>query len=461
MGRIANALFNGVVSGAFQGLEDHFVSNQDSRVTKVSNNCLPTQSVNSSSCERVPLQGPDGRDRVPVGRRGAGWDVVRNKSSDSMEPSNARSIPTTEAKENLVAQSSSGLGSSRASVNRDDSKPRELDNRGGIFLQRDPQGHGVLKDDLVMDRLHTSKAIIEDPITSTMIVNSERSLQPLPSVDFMKNGIKNAWMAARKEAGLDGSSAKKVPLCEIMNSASSILLRKYGVCHPDDVVVRYAQAANLAQKNVEAFIQNVAPHVDARLVAEVMALEAGRAVNSHVCLSKAAEAALQSIDKQSQGIQPILSQNGHIVYSSAGLGLFSRPNSEIDSSRGHDSEEANPYSPLGAPNAQHLNVDRFGGEGGSSFVAKNDLVNQENSNPLGGDFSQFLKDVDSRVYFEVGSDGPRIGVSGSAGALADKGDALVHAISEKVVEMIDNHSPVVFSDNPDRDYSGPIYPSFP
>lgn len=50
---------------------------------------------------------------------------------------------------------------------------------------------------------------------------------------------------------------------------------KLSVGRPDDVDIRYGHTANLAQRNVETFIHNVAPNVNAHLAAEAVLLEAG------------------------------------------------------------------------------------------------------------------------------------------------------------------------------------------
>lgn len=81
----------------------------------------------------------------------------------------------------------------------------------------------------------------------------------------------------------------------------------------------------------------------------------------------AAAAAFKNIEQQNRGVQAMLNQQGGVIYPP---GVSSGVNSGHD----HDHAEANPYSPLGSPNAQQLSAMRSGDGQDACLIAQNGPV---------------------------------------------------------------------------------------
>ncbi len=100
----------------------------------------------------------------------------------------------------------------------------------------------------------------------------------------MKNEIKDAFVNARKTAGLDGShkSLEKVHLNEIVSVAREIILDPKKAVEDHNSKMRCA--ANEVIKNLKAFFGRIDPNLDANAATITTLCEAGRHSNSHECL---------------------------------------------------------------------------------------------------------------------------------------------------------------------------------
>lgn len=353
MGRIANAFFNGFVSGAAQGLENHFVahSQQDRKIQEVSQDRF-------SSDSPPILQLPDNIPRVPVGTREAPPKLNITPAPSPSPPPFMHSYPSPiipapspspppfmHSRPFIPAPSPSPypvdkeyLEQKAAFRNPSNSEEtRSNNNSSSSPPSLDRKDNSEQKDAFVN---HIPTDIREFPNIPSPVIPH------LPSLDVMKNGIKNAFMDARKEAGSDGAKGNKAKLNEIAGSAKNQILLKSGLRHPDDVTIPYGYTADIAKRNLETFIHSVAPNVNARLTAEVILVKSGGAVSSTKCIEVGAKAALEDINQQNRGVRGTLQWTGDITYSTARTSYSD--NLPEKSSFGRDNrEEADPYSPMG------------------------------------------------------------------------------------------------------------------
>ena len=272
-----------------------------------------------------------------------------------------------------------------------------------------------------------------------------------PSFETLKNGVKGAFMEARHEMKLDGSKGEsKVHLNDIAASGREQILLNAGAVHPDDVNINYGKTADLAQSKIEAFIKQVAPEVNAREVAEVALLESGGAVRSNVCVKHAAEAALENIQKQSQGFHASINREGNVAYNSNARQVFVQPG-QVSYDHDQSRETANPYSPMGVPSESQPSS--LGSGDGPEFVKIDER------NLWTQDVSGFLRDTNTKVYGSITVDFPglkaEIGFQSDADVVFDKG---VRAVQNLPPITIPDIATILPSDVPNIDYTGPIYP---
>lgn len=160
------------------------------------------------------------------------------------------------------------------------------------------------------------------------------AVKTLPSFDTMKTGIKEAWIAARKTARLDGShkSLDKVPLDGIVNVAKEIILDPKKAMKDHGSTMNYA--ANEVIKNLKALFGRIDPNLDANTATIATLLETGGHSNSHECLEHATQTALKNIKKQNAGFQTVFSK-GSISYVPSGSIMLKQNQGKPSGSNAH------------------------------------------------------------------------------------------------------------------------------
>lgn len=267
MGRIADVLFNGIVSGAANGMHDYIVSpsNSEKKVTSVANEHL----VNAAK-ERPPVKTwPDGQDRHIVGSRKPG------------SPSSSVETPTQ------IPSPIRSMGNTENSLEQNVDVPAE------IKTEETPH------DDLISPQQDPHQSIVREESCSKEGNSQVPTIQSDPvsySRERIQNDLKAIFREARKEAKLDGlSEEKKVHLNDIITFTANRLTYPKGIAESEK---KYKHVADLTLKKLEDYIRSIAPEVDAKFVAHSVVLRTCDAKHSSACVEKAAKATQEVIHRE-------------------------------------------------------------------------------------------------------------------------------------------------------------------
>ncbi len=476
MGRIADAIFYGAVSGSARGMSNYLEtsSNSEKKVQSVAK-----ESLTNSSGECPPVKTwPDGQDRHIVGSRKPGSPnsfipesaqmptLVRgvdNSENSSQNLYNSKTVQTTQKelecpilKTNLDRQSEVPAG-----IKEQDSP---VDSLPAI---KDPN---VIK---AAEHIEKNPTIEKAPDFVGDVFNKGNSsasipqkIYDFPRFDEVKNGIKIALMNARQKAELHGVHGHdKIHLNEICEWVKHLRQNtKEGGPRGE----RQLLATKLALENTVAFIKEIAPHVDAQEVAIAAFKEGGGNIfQSKICLERLAKEALREIEIRSHKEGVSLNKLENIVYIRRAPWEVSHPPTPYEWDRGN--EEANPYSPLGPPGMN----DRSSYESGRD-IAMNDGYQSESpgyfsneegfsNNSNNENFNRFISETTQTAVHGGTAYGYALSENWSL-ALYESYQAAGHAIEavNAGYDTLKESSPPDFAppDPSMAECGGPVFPSF-
>jgi hypothetical protein len=316
MVRVADAIFNGIISGSAQGMSNYLQtsSNSEKKVNSVANERLA-----NASKERPPVKTyPDGQDRHVVGSRNPGEprtqpseipSFIRRMDNSPKECPPVKTYPDGQDRHIVGSRKPGEPGTQPTEIPPiapTAAKPTQTSTlvEGGVDPENpskeDAHAPGEEKsEESPKDRLTQTQSDHFQSIDQTNSYSQETPQSFSYTHDQVKSGLKSVFMEARKEAGLDGSFIKdKVSLNEIVTFAANRFTHPKGLSLSEQK--KYKHAADLTLKKLENYIKEIAPQVDAKFVAKIIILESRDTKESSACVEKAAYAAKAIIQKQTQ-----------------------------------------------------------------------------------------------------------------------------------------------------------------
>lgn len=298
MGRIADAIFNGAVSGAARGMTNYLqeASDSEKRAREIAK-----ERFEISPSERIPVKTfPDGQDRYVVGERKRGTSSVISrptlvKETVSSENPLKEDIPNSK-NEDLKEPSSSSTATISPPTLAKEVVSSDNPLKENTPVPKDENPKESPKDSFPQPQSDLSQKSTERSFDSSAIsqpFNAQRA-SPSYTYDQVKHGIKTTLIDARKMAKLDGLYGRdKKSLNEIVTFTANRITSPEGLTKSERK--KYNYVADLTLKKLEDYIKEIAPQVDAKAAAKTIILRSSNAEKSAVCVDKAAQAAMNLI----------------------------------------------------------------------------------------------------------------------------------------------------------------------